>query len=53
MPDYKKCCGNCIWNEDLLCDKSGKMINDTDRACRSWEGDGNIAGVQGKSKNTE
>ena len=53
MPDYEKCCGNCIWNEDLLCDKSGRMIKDTDRACRSWEGDEKTERITSKRKNAE
>lgn len=41
MPDYEKCCGNCIWNEDLLCDKKGRIVKDSDRACPAWEGEEN------------
>lgn len=30
-------CRNCIWNEDLFCDKRGRFVHDDDKACRKWE----------------
>ena len=53
MPDNEKNCGNCIWNEDLLCDRNGKIVKDTDRACRQWEGDVKTERIPSKRKNAE
>lgn len=31
-----QCCGNCIWNDDLLCDRTGVLIKE-DEVCKKWE----------------
>ena len=35
--EEKKTCGTCIWNDDLLCDKRGCLVNDDDPACCKYE----------------
>lgn len=37
MEKIELTCGNCLWNDDLLCDKKGIIIRDDDKACDQWE----------------
>ena len=30
-----KCCGNCDWNDDGLCDRVGLFVEDDDQ-CQKW-----------------
>ena len=41
--DESKECGTCAWNDDGLCDRIGKFVDDDD-TCRHW---------QSKTKGTE
>ena len=36
--DGDKTCGTCIWNDDLLCDRLGLLVNDDDPACGKHQG---------------
>lgn len=29
-------CGTCIYNDDLLCDRYGRLVEDDDEACRGY-----------------
>ena len=50
----RRTCGNCVYNDDLICDRKGIRVNDTDmRQCELWEGakkheDNRTAGISGE-----